>query len=193
MNPDWLAFRALNSLAGRWQPFDALVQFMMNDYALTTALTALLVALWFRGRTSEQRAGDQAAVVYGITALLLASAAVKGMNLLFFRQRPFTAHDGVALLFYYPSDSSLPSNSATVAFAFAATLFRRSRELGLAGYALAASLGLARIVGGVHYPLDIVVGAVLGLGFVALVWRAQRIFQPLVHAVRGLACRLYLA
>ncbi|MGQ9681344.1 MAG: phosphatase PAP2 family protein [Anaerolineae bacterium] len=193
MSLDWQVFRALNSLAGRWPPFDGLVQFLMNDYALTTALTVLLVALWFRGRTAQEREADQATVVYAIMALLLASAVVKGMNLLFFRQRPFTAHDGVTLLFYYPSDSSLPSNSAIVAFVFAASLYRRSLPLGIGAYALAMLLGLARIVGGVHYPLDIAAGAALGMGFVALVWRIRPICNPVVRAVRALADRLLLA
>ncbi len=192
MNLDWALFRALNGLAGRWLLVDRIVQFLMNDYALTTALSALLVALWFRGRTRKEREADQAAVVHTLVALILASAVLKGLNLLFFRLRPFTAHE-VNLLFYHPSDSSLPSNAATVSFVFAVGVLQRSRTLGLVGIALGLILGLSRVIGGVHYPLDIVAGAVLGGGAVLLVRRYCRVLAPLVRGVRWLAGRLLLA
>ncbi len=193
MNPDWALFQVLNGLAGRSPIFDGAIRFLMNDYALTTALSALLVALWFRGRTPEEREADQAAAVYTIVALLLASAVVKGLNLLFFRLRPFTAHDGVTLLFYHPSDSSLPSNSVTVAFVFAMGALRRSRTLGLLGIACGTLLGLSRVIGGVHYPLDVIAGAALASAMVALVWRYRWLFAPLVRGVRALVGALLLA
>ncbi len=193
MNWDRALFQILNGLAGRWPVFDRAIQFLMNDYALTTALSALLVILWFRGRTAEEREADQAAAVYTIVALLVASAVVKGLNLVFVRPRPFTAHDGVHLLFYHPSDSSLPSNSATVAFVFAMGAGIRSRWLGLAGIILGTLLGLARIIGGVHYPLDIVAGALLGSGAVLLARHYSRLLAPLVRGVRWLASQALLA
>lgn len=190
---DWLLFQALNGLAGRWAALDRVVLFLMNDYALPTALSALLVALWFRGRTPEERRADHAAAIYTVVALAVAMAALKGLNLLFFRLRPFTAHDGVTLLFYHPSDSSLPSNAAAVAFVFTAGVARRSRWLGALGAALGCLLGISRIIGGVHYPFDILAGALLGIATVALVCRGSRLLTPLVRMVRGLAALLYLA
>ncbi len=192
MSVDWALFQMLNGLAGRWPAFDRLIQFLMNDYALTTALSALLVVLWLRGRTPKEREADQRAVVYTIVALLVSSVLLKGLNLLFFRLRPFTEHE-VNLLFYYPSDSSLPSNSATVGFVFAIGALERSRGLGILGICLAGILGLARVIGGVHYPLDIVAGALLGTGTVLLVWRLGRFLDPLVRGVRAVARLLFLA
>ncbi len=190
---DWALFQALNGLAGRWPAFDGLVRFLMNDYALTTALSALLVVLWFRSRKPEERRADHAAAVYTVVALFIAMGALKGLNLLFFRLRPFTAHDGVNLLFYHPSDSSLPSNAAAVAFAFAAGAALRGRWLGALGIALGTVLGVARIIGGVHYPLDILAGALLGAGCVGLVNRCSRLLTPVVNGVRGLVGLVFLA
>ena len=192
MNVDWALFQALNGLAGRWPAFDRLIQFLMNDYALTTALSALVVVLWLRGRTPEEREADQAAAVHIIVALLIASALVKGLNLVFFRLRPFTAHQ-VNLIFYHPSDSSLPSNSATVAFVFALGAGQRSRGLGALGVGMGVVLGLSRVIGGVHYPLDILAGALLGSGSVLLVRRYSRFLAPLVRGVRALARLVLLA
>jgi len=192
MNVDWALFQALNGLAGRWPAFDRLIQFLMNDYALTTALSALVVVLWLRGRTPEEREADQAAAVHIIVALLIASALVKGLNLVFFRLRPFTAHQ-VNLIFYHPSDSSLPSNSATVAFVFALGAGQRSRGLGALGVGMGVVLGLSRVIGGVHYPLDILAGVLLGSGSVLLVRRYSRFLAPLVRGVRALARLVLLA
>lgn len=190
---DWWLFQSLNGLAGRSAAFDGLVRFLMNDYALTTALSALLVVLWFRSRAPEERQADHTATVHTVLALLLAMAVLKGLNLLFFRPRPFTAHDGVNLLFYHPSDSSLPSNAATVAFVLAAGLAQRSRWLGALGFTLGSLLGISRIIGGVHYPIDIVAGALLGMASVALIGRWRRPLEPVVKGVRRVAGWLLLA
>lgn len=192
MKLDWALFQALNGLAGRWPAFDRLIQFLMNDYALVTALSALMVVLWLRGRTPEEREADQKAAVYTIVALFIASAFVKGLNLLFFRLRPFTEHE-VRVLFYYPSDSSLPSNSVMVAFVFAIGARQRSRELGALGIGMGVILGLARIIGGVHYPLDIITGALIGTGAVLAVFRCGRFLDPLVRALRALGRAAFLA
>lgn len=192
MAADWALFRLLNSLAGRWPAFDQLIQLLMNDYALTTALSALLVVLWLRGRTPAERDADQRAVVYTVVAQLVGSIILKGLNLMFFRLRPFTTHE-VNLLFYYPSDSSLPSNAAMVGFIFAIGALQRSRGLGILGICMASLLGLSRVIGGVHYPLDIVAGALLGTGTILLVWRLGRFLDPLVHGVRTVAGLVLLA
>lgn len=192
MNVDWLLFQTMNGLAGRWPLFDGAVQFLMNDYALTTALTVLVVVLWFRGRTQAEREADQAMVVYTIVAILVSAVALKALNLAFFRPRPFTNHE-VNLLFYHPSDSSLPSNSATVAFVLAVGLAQRSRWLGGLAIVMGTVLGLARVIGGVHYPLDIVAGALMGWASVWLVVRCSRLLNPLVRGVRWLAGLLLLA
>ncbi len=192
MNVDWLLFQALNNLAGRWPLFDRAVQLLMNDYALTTALTVLLVVLWFRGRTAAEREADQAAAIHTIVALLFSAVALKLLNLAVYRPRPFTFHE-VNLLFYHPSDSSLPSNSATVAFVLAVGLAQRSRSLGALAIAMGTMLGLARVIGGVHYPLDIITGALMGALSVWLVVRYSRLLNPLVRGVRWLAGQLFLA
>ena len=187
-----MLFQALNNLAGQWPAFDRLVQFLMNDYALTTALSALVVALWFRGRTPEEREADQTAAVYTVVALLLVSVIIKLLNLAFFRPRPFANHE-VNLIFYHPSDSSLPSNATAVAFVFAIGAGQRSRALRVLGVILGTVLGLSRVIGGVHYPLDILAGALLGTGSVLLVWRYGGLLAPLVRCVRAAARSVLLA
>ena len=158
---DWVLFRLLNGLAGRSPVLDLIVQILMNDYALTTAMGLVLFALWFSGWTPEAREQNQRAVLSAIVAVLLANLIVKACNLVFYRPRPFAYHE-VTLLFYHPSDSSFPSNAATVGFCFAASIWLFNRKAGFLLYILACLLALSRVCGGVHYPSDILGGLLIG-------------------------------
>ena len=64
---------------------------------------------------------------------------------------------------HVPGSSSFPSGHATVGFACAAVLALAAPRLALPLYALAALVAWSRVHVGVHYPLDVVGGAVLGV------------------------------
>lgn len=158
---DALVFQLLNSLVNN-APIATLTRFLVNDYVIPTALSLTLVALWFSGREVYGRRRRQFAVVHAVVAVVVANLLVKLLNLLIFRPRPFADLD-VILLFYRPTDSTLPSNPAAVAFAFAAAVYLHERQWGLGMAVLAALFGLARVIAGVHYPLDIIAGALVGV------------------------------
>jgi undecaprenyl-diphosphatase len=99
----------------------------------------------------------------------------------------------VNLLFYRPSDSSWPSNAVAVGFAFAGVGWQRDRRLGLVMGVLGGLFGFARVYCGVHYPLDIVAGGLVGAFSAWVVGRAQGLLEPLMLAVIALGRRLYLA
>jgi hypothetical protein len=139
-------FHALNGLALRTQLIDVPAQFLMNDYIVPTALVLALLALWFAGRDDAERTDFRRAALRALVALALASIVLKLINEVYFRPRPFTFDDSVRLLFYHPSDSSMPSNAATVCWHDAIARHRRrplsrrycrrrvaGRRLGLAG------------------------------------------------------------
>ena len=141
------------------------MELLASDYAVPVAMALTILAMWFVGHDQDDRMRRQIGVFVALTAIGLASWAVFASNELYFRPRPFDAaldHD-VTVLLYRPTDSSFPSNSAAVAFAAAAGVWRISWRTGLVLLALAAAYGLARVYGGVHYPLDILGGAATGL------------------------------
>ena len=133
----------------------------------------------------------QRTVLRALVALALASITLKLINEVYFRPRPFTFDDSVRLLFYHPSDSTMPSNAATVSFALAVAVWLRQRRWGAAMLALSVGMTFARIVGGVHYPADVVVGAWLGGISAWLVNRAMWL-DRLLDRVTGLAQRIRL-
>ncbi len=187
MTIDWTLFRMCNDLAGRSPLLDNVIRFFMNDYTIPTVLVLLLIALWFSGTSPTSRQRNQRAVLAAFTSTFLGNAVVKAMNLAFYRPRPFAGHS-VRLLFYYPSDSSFPSNAAFVGFSVATAVWLVNRKVGLVMYVLALLLALSRVCGGVHYPSDILGGMLIGIVAAYLVVRrlpiADRLWTMIIQQTR---------
>jgi undecaprenyl-diphosphatase len=189
---DSALFNLINGWATQMPSMDALMRLLVNDYFVPTILCLLAAAFWFAGGTKEERGRNQRAVLSIIVAVLLANLVVKLCNLIYFRPRPFSVQP-VNLLFYRPSDSALPSNAAAVGFTFAAVAWRRNRRLGALMGVLAGLFAFARIYCGVHYPLDVVAGGLIGAVCAYVVGKGQRLLEPLTDAIIRVGQRLYLA
>jgi len=83
-------------------------------------------------------------------------------------RRPRPVLEGLPPLGSAPSSLSFPSAHATSSFAVA-TAMTRVEPLGALAFLLAFALALGRPYLGVHYPSDVAVGAVLGVGLGLLV------------------------
>jgi undecaprenyl-diphosphatase len=79
------------------------------------------------------------------------------------RDRPPTILLDPEPLLEVPTTSSFPSGHTSSSFACALVLSRLAPRLTVPLFSLAALIGLSRIYVGVHYPLDVVAGAVLGV------------------------------
>jgi len=192
MDWDWALFQLINGWAGRWPLLDGVMRLLVNDYGLPTAMSLGLVALWFEGRERIGRERNQRAVLLAVLSLLAANVLLKLCNFIYFRPRPFYSHP-VNLLFYHPTDSSLPSNAVTVGFSLAVSVWLGNRRAGL-GFILAALLfGLARVFCGVHYPGDVLAGALLGGGVAYALSRQSRWVAPLSALVLNIARWMCLA
>ena len=127
-----------------------------------------------------------------LTATLAGSAIVVfTLKAIVQRKRPYLVVPGVhALVFEAPTDFSFPSGHAAGSFTFATFVAvvlvqharrspeREKRRLALSALTLLAALGIAmsRCALGVHFPGDILAGAVLGItaGSVGAGWHLRR-------------------
>ena len=108
----------------------------------------------------------------------MSSLAVYIINWQYFRPRPFVDHD-VTLLFYQPTDSSFPANSMAATFGIAAAVWGVNRRIGTVLLIAATLYGFARVYAGVHYPLDIVAGALIAVVITFLVFKLKDLLEPL--------------
>lgn len=93
----------------------------------------------------------------GISAWILAYV----LKYLFHTGRPFDVFPKVVSLF--PETSyAFPSGHATFFMALAAALFFSHKKAGYVFIAFAILIGVARIIAGVHFPIDILGGFILG-------------------------------
>ncbi len=182
---DVALFRLINGFAGRVAFLDFLARLLVNDYFLTTLMGLSLVILWFEGYTTQEREEHQIGVLHTLLSVGLASILIKLCNWNYYRLRPFAALDRVNMLFYAPSDSSLPSNPANIAFCMAAAIWLWNRRLGATVGLLAVFFSLARVYSGVHYPGDILAGALLGAGSSLIVYGFVLLLKPLFRLAIG--------
>ena len=136
---------------------------LINDYGLVwIVLLAVLAVLG--GRT-----GRWAALV-GLVALVAGSISSEVLKNIVMQPRPFLSISDVRLLISPPSSYSFPSVNVAYAFAASSGASLAARRLlgrvplwGWGFLALAAVISYSRIYVGVHYPGDVLGGAMLGL------------------------------
>ena len=162
----------------RWEPLDPLVKaitFLGNGGWFWIALAVVLLLF---------RPTRRAALAAGIGLLL--SLIVNNLFLKEWiaRIRPYEVTDGLSILVEVQKDFSFPSGHSGASFAAAVAMFPfLPRRWGVALLVLAGLIALSRLYVGVHFPTDVLAGALIGtlLGLAAAAI-ARRLPKGLDHA-----------
>jgi len=174
----------LNQYARQWEAFDLSVYDLANNFLLKSGIfMAFFWLLWFK-RTGDGVFGERPRVISGLTGAV--AAAIIGRTLqstMKFHSRPldndavgFIPPYGVDLLDHYHW-SSFPSDHAVLFFALATAVWLYSRKLGVLAYLWTLLvICLPRLYLGLHYPTDIIGGAVMGISIMT----AAHIAMPLM-------------
>lgn len=182
INWDLKLFYFLNGLAKRWRWLDYFGIFCAV-YLIWLIGAAALAIFWFNPAGVFGPASQGAALWRKIFRgqffkeellrfkylfCLLASSGLAYLinfliGLAFVRTRPFGGIDGVHQLISTSFlHKSFPSSHATIAFALAFSVFFFNRTWGVPLLVAAFLVSWGRVYVGVHYPLDVLVGAILG-------------------------------
>ena len=166
---DLLLFHAINGLCGQNLIIDYVAARIESLQLKGLVFIATFGALWFRHTKTQVR--DRETLILLLIAIVLSLVVARVFaNLLPFRVRPmFTSGIGYhAPLFdpgfYFENWSSFPSDTAAIVFAMTTGFWLLSRWWGLlwAGFSIAAMM--ARVYFGLHYPGDVLAGALIGVG-----------------------------
>jgi undecaprenyl-diphosphatase len=120
---------------------------------LWVLLAALAALMWRR----------PVILAWVVAADLLADGASHGLRRLIGRDRPPVDDPDPAPLVGVPGDAAFPSGHAATSFACAAMLAWLTPLAAVPLFIVAAVVAFSRVYVGVHYPLDAVGGAALGL------------------------------
>lgn len=142
-----------------WDPWVVGITSLNNGGLIAILACAMLLAF-----PRTRRVGAVA------SASLAAEAAVVNLIVkpLAARVRPYEAIEGLSLLVRAQSDYSFPSGHTAAGFAVAVVMLRLlPKRCGVPAMVAAVLIALSRLYVGVHYPTDVLAGALIG-GAVAL-------------------------
>lgn len=100
-------------------------------------------------------------VLFSLAANFLACNVV--LKPLIDRTRPYYVL-GYTPLIPPVGDPSFPSGHTSASFAAATAIYAINKKWGIAAYIFAAVMGFSRLYLGVHFPTDVVCGAMVGIG-----------------------------
>ena len=164
MSLDLYLFNLLHDLSGRSWPLDWVGVFFAEYAPYFLLIAALILGI----KEKNQRRKIVYFSVLALSILLSRGVFTETIRYFYYQPRPYAALD-FAPLVSHDSVGSFPSGHATFYFALAFGIFYFKRRAGIWFLSVAALMGIARIYAGVHWPLDIVSGAVIGAASVLVV------------------------
>ncbi|MBV7505768.1 undecaprenyl-diphosphatase [Bacillus sp. sid0103] len=116
-----------------------------------------IIFYWF-----YPKAHNRKMVIEAILAACVALSINGEIGHFFYRDRPFVSHH-VNWLIPHVKNASFPSDHATAAFVIATVIWMWKKRVGWLWLVLASGIALSRVWTGVHYPLDVVAGMLIGV------------------------------
>lgn len=176
-----MTFHSINELAGTFPQANPIIVFLAEYMVLV--LGAVMIGYCFT-RSNRNRMMVGFALVSTLTAEVLGKVA----GLLYSHNQPFAELTGVYQLVEHEIDNSFPSDHSIVFFSLSMMIWLFHKRAGSIWLLFALSVAYSRVWVGVHYPMDVVVGA--GIGAVSslivyVILAMLPLAKPLLSAHKG--------
>lgn len=120
-----------------------------------------LIFYWFVG---SDRLRSRKLVLMTFVGLVLGRLVfAEILKLAIFVPRPYLVYYGMHQLIFKETESAFPSGHTSAVFAMATVIYFYNRAWGIGLMSAGVIIGAARVVGGVHYPSDIIGGIIIGV------------------------------
>ncbi|MBI2123950.1 MAG: phosphatase PAP2 family protein [Candidatus Wildermuthbacteria bacterium] len=116
-----------------------------------------------------------------VAAILSRGVITEAIRLVWHRARPFVEQNFVPII-PHANSASFPSGHATFFFAVGTVLYLYNKKAGMAFLLGSALIGIARVLAGVHWPSDIVWGALIGVACGLAVSKFAILYSKRSHA-----------
>ncbi|TSC56690.1 MAG: Bacitracin transport permease protein BCRC [Parcubacteria group bacterium Greene0714_21] len=132
-------------------------------------LLGILAVLWLRNFKKYLPLFWQAAAA----AILSRGIITEAIRFFWHRSRPFVEQNLTPLIDHSAS-ASFPSGHASFYFAIGTVLYFYNKKAGMVFLLGATLIGIARVLAGLHWPSDIIGGAIIGIACGILVIQISR-------------------
>lgn len=137
--------------------FDSIAKFF-GDVVIPILIVAMLLMIIFK----KTRRTGIALLISTVVAFIIGNLILKPTIA---RIRPYDVNTAIQLIVSAENDFSFPSAHTYFTFTTATVIFMRYKKIGICCYILAVLMALSRMYLYVHYPTDVIAGAIFGIGF----------------------------
>lgn len=199
-SPDASLSTLITNLAGEIPLADKVMNVLACDFFMPMCMSLSLLFLWFGTRNPIMRVKNQYGAMCASASLGFGNLGVHVLNRVTEFDpwpRPFevdaSARQAAEIVFYLPSDPSFPANVAALTFGAATGMWFYNRRASIPLFIIAVVWSFSRVYAGVHYPLDVLGGAVIGIVMGGFSYILMRILWPLPAICFWIARKVYVA
>ncbi len=161
-------FEYLHSFAGQGICWDSLIIFCAKYLAYVMVLALAFFLIFGKDKKRELKM-----IVFAVSSAILSRLVITEIIRYFYPHlRPFEVLNFVPLIYDYAS--SFPSGHAAFFFALTTIIFIFHKKWGIVYFLGSFIIVLSRIMAGLHWPLDILGGFLVGIGSAVLIYSTFR-------------------
>ncbi|WP_260288553.1 undecaprenyl-diphosphatase [Peribacillus aracenensis] len=157
-------FRMINNLGKQYTDLNPFFVFIA-EYMIFFLVLAVLMFLFSR------RNKNRIMVICAFITLVISELLAKIAGQFHSNNQPFAELPNVNRLVEKAVNNSFPSDHTIIFFSFCITFWLFKRGWGILWVILAVLVGISRIWVGVHYPADVLVGAIISIVSATIVYK----------------------
>jgi len=153
---NYFLFQQLNQLAGKFQWLDNLGIFFAEYFGYLLILLVLIIPLFYK------RPGWKIALQSFLAAILARFGIVELIRWIWPEPRPFIENN-VNLILTHNNTAAFPSGHAAFFFSLSTVIYFYNKKAGIGFFIASFLISISRVFCGVHWPSDILAGALVGI------------------------------
>jgi undecaprenyl-diphosphatase len=190
-------FFFINNFSHQSAFVDWLIKFFATPFIFITILAAFIFLIFYtenhfdsKNLSWKYNLGPRLTkILFVSSSAVFAWAFTAVLKAIIAAPRPFLVFENLQPLFLHGGMDSFPSGHSTFLAALAVSLYLISKKVGIYFMIVAILVGLARVAAGIHFPIDILFGYIIGISsalIFSLIFKAKFINRLLAILTKTL-------